>query len=271
MAQEVRNGEVEPPLTTLSMTAFGARRIVSFRVARSYRGNIAETVTVTTGLGGGDCGFDFDTGGEYLVYAFPDSTGSLHTGLCSGTQSISTAGADLRYLRGEPPAAVDLMSPSEYQRHVYSEGTGTVCGLVTKPDGRALGKASIDISLVREKFLPLEFQSDPNLSSADGTFCIKSIRPGKYLLTAESYNFDESTRWMGFYPGVAEHSLAQTLEIHAGTRLTNLRFTVQQQALFTVRFRIVGPHGDPIQELKDWGSLSSLLKSIGWLTTKLIR
>ena len=37
MAQEVRNGEVEPPLTTLSMTAFGARRIVSFRVARSYR------------------------------------------------------------------------------------------------------------------------------------------------------------------------------------------------------------------------------------------
>jgi hypothetical protein len=44
---------------------------------------------VTTGWGNGDCGFDFEVGKEYVVYASDE--GQLETSICSGT-SLLVAG-----------------------------------------------------------------------------------------------------------------------------------------------------------------------------------
>jgi 5-hydroxyisourate hydrolase-like protein (transthyretin family) len=52
-------------------------------------------------MGGGDCGYAFDVGGEYLIYAYRHpQNGRLSTGICSRTRPLSTAGEDLKYLRG---------------------------------------------------------------------------------------------------------------------------------------------------------------------------
>ena len=58
-------------------------RLVFFDVERSYRGWTAKTAEVVTGWGGGDCGYEFHEGVEYLVYGYPHrETGRLYTGIC---------------------------------------------------------------------------------------------------------------------------------------------------------------------------------------------
>jgi len=69
----------------------------SFRGAGVERGGALE---VTTGLGGGDCGYGFEAGQRYLVYAeHPTGGDGLYTGICSRTRPLSDAAVDLDYLR----------------------------------------------------------------------------------------------------------------------------------------------------------------------------
>ena len=67
-----------------------------FRVERSWKGVTGPSVIILTGAGGGDCGWPFELGGRYLVYAH-DSEG-LRTNICTRTASIGEAGGDLAAL-----------------------------------------------------------------------------------------------------------------------------------------------------------------------------
>src|SRR5690349_13460393 len=60
--QELGTGNLAMPATAGSMTTRGGHRLVTVKVLRVYRGKVSGTVVVITGLGGGDCGFDFETG-----------------------------------------------------------------------------------------------------------------------------------------------------------------------------------------------------------------
>lgn len=207
-------------------------------VLRAYRGNASGKVIVLTGLGGGDCGFDFETGKQYLVYASRVNTEILFTSICSGTSSLEEAGPALRYLRGEPPTPDDLLDPQSYYKKFGSQQYGTACGRVTRPDGSALGEASVDMTQVRDEPFPPKSASDPDLSKPDGSFCIPGISPGKYVLTAETTDFDHDFRWMGYYAGVWKHADATVIEVKPGAKLQNLNFTVRKEPLYTVTFRI---------------------------------
>ncbi len=68
----------------------GQKRLVDFAVTEARKGILDKTVTVATGAGGGDCGFDFQEGQEYVVYAYDDG-GKLGTGICSGTALVNDA------------------------------------------------------------------------------------------------------------------------------------------------------------------------------------
>jgi hypothetical protein len=78
-------------------------REVTFRVHAAWKGLAATTarVVVTTGHGGGDCGFEFERGTAYLVYG-QESGGKLSTSICTRTAAASTARADFDAL-GQPP------------------------------------------------------------------------------------------------------------------------------------------------------------------------
>ena len=56
-------------------------------------------VSVDTGMGGGDCGYAFQQGETYLIYARGDKAGRYSTGICDRTRRISEAAEDLDYLR----------------------------------------------------------------------------------------------------------------------------------------------------------------------------
>jgi hypothetical protein len=255
--QQVVTGAIRPPSNAMSMTGYGAHRVVAMVVSHVYRGQSERRVTILTGFGEGDCGFDFETANEYLVYADIMEGGNLFTSICTGTAPVTQAGAALRLLRGEPPSADDLLDPQSYYKKYGPQWTTKVCGQVTKPDGSALGKAQVEMSQVRDEPLPPRTASDPNLSKPDGSFCIEGVSAGKYLLTAEDNDYDAGTRWIGYYPGVTKHSEATPIEVKAGVNLSDLQFRVQKQWLYTVRFRIVTSDGSPVP----WKSLGVAIES----------
>jgi hypothetical protein len=91
---------VKPGERPLDLDRF-PRKKVTLRVREAFTGLASGTqqITIETGLGGGDCGYAFERGVEYLVYAYRTRAGGLGTGICSRTRPITEADDDLKYLR----------------------------------------------------------------------------------------------------------------------------------------------------------------------------
>jgi len=241
--QQVVTGPIGPPPNAMSMTSFGVHRIVSILVTRVYHGKLQQEVTLVTGIGTGDCGVDFRTGMKYLIYADIVGDGLLFTSICSRTDLSDHSGPTIRFLRGEPPSADDLLDPHAYYAKMTPQWTGKACGRVTKSDGSPLAGAHVQFTEFRDQHLPAIAMSDPDLSKPDGSFCVSGIEPGKYMLTAEGMDYHANARWVGYYPGVSVVAQASTLEVSTGDDLKDLNFTVEKQSVYTVTFRIVTADG----------------------------
>jgi Carboxypeptidase regulatory-like domain len=73
-------------------------RLVTIEVERGFINAAPGTIQLTTGMGGGDCGYRFVTGRRYVVYAWKTPTGRLSTGICSRTRPLEEAAEDVQYL-----------------------------------------------------------------------------------------------------------------------------------------------------------------------------
>ena len=95
----------------------GYGRFVTFSIAQTWKGEAGGTIQINTGMGGGDCGYNFVKGREYLVYAH-GSGGKYSTGICSRTRRLSAAGEDLEYFKTalEAPAVGRIFGTATYQR-----------------------------------------------------------------------------------------------------------------------------------------------------------
>jgi hypothetical protein len=69
---------------------------VSFRVSEVWKGSERKTLEVSTQAQGTACGYPFEEGQEYLVYAYGKQ--NLKASACSETKPFSEAGADLALL-----------------------------------------------------------------------------------------------------------------------------------------------------------------------------
>ena len=70
--------------------------IVKFKVAKYWKGGPQTEITITTAKDSAMCGFNFETGKTYLVYAFGKSE-NLSTNNCSRTSFFSKK-SDVKYL-----------------------------------------------------------------------------------------------------------------------------------------------------------------------------
>jgi len=68
------------------------------KVLESFNNMTAKELVVETGLGGGDCGFNFKEGEKYLIYAH-EYKGRILTSICSRTQLLTTAQEEVEILR----------------------------------------------------------------------------------------------------------------------------------------------------------------------------
>lgn len=61
-----------------------------FTVSRAFAGvKAGESLTIHTGFGFGDCGFPFQAGEEYVVYAYQNEEGQLATNICTRTRKAT--------------------------------------------------------------------------------------------------------------------------------------------------------------------------------------
>lgn len=237
--QVIEAGPIGAPSNAMSMTPNAMHRVVTILVKRVYKGVAQGEVTLFTGMGTGDCGYDFHTGNEYLVFASTIAGGALFTSICTGTDLVEHSEPEVRLLPNEPPTTDDLLDAQKYYEKYWPKWTGSVCGQITKPNGDPLGRADVELTETRRDGLPPMTFSDENLAKSDGSFCITGVDPGNYLLTAENTDYDANVRWMGYFPGVTSVSDARSVQVNEGDNLKGLRFTTQEQRLYTVRFRAV--------------------------------
>lgn len=102
---------------------------VLFEVDRTWKGPETSQLIIVTGLGGGDCGYDFIEDREYLVYAQESNmygAKSLASIICSRTSELASAQEDLSILGEgkEPVEAVDLTA--EHRGFMIWFGYGAV-------------------------------------------------------------------------------------------------------------------------------------------------
>jgi len=69
---------------------------VKFEIVKSWKNEFKDAVSITTGLGGGDCGYEFEVGKKYLVYADGEKN-KLRTNICTRT-SASESNKDIAFL-----------------------------------------------------------------------------------------------------------------------------------------------------------------------------
>jgi len=128
--QQLLASAVAAPQSSSSPSSVSPQRSISFRVLRTYRGDVSGLVTVLTASDDADCGFDFDTGSQYLVYADRVDVSTLHTSICTGTSLSQHAAPALRVLRGEEPTQDDLLDAKSYYEKFAPQWTGIVCGRI---------------------------------------------------------------------------------------------------------------------------------------------
>ncbi len=208
--------------------------LVTFANVRLYRGAGRHEFIVTTGIGGGDCGYHFTPGKSYLVAAGTDDSGELETGICSGTEPFEDAATKLRLLRGEPPTpddVIDRANESGNPQTAEPLGYSKVCGKVSFPRG------------VKPKPVTVRIMTDDDfgllgdeIETEDGSFCFSGVDPGKYFIAAiESDPASAHSRFAGYYPGVLRRFQAAPVVVKAGHGAVRADFTVARQPLYSVR------------------------------------
>lgn len=64
----------------------------TIKVAYYYKGkNLQKIFKVRSGVGGGDCGYAFDVGKTYLIFAYQEKPNKFVTNHCTRTRTIKKA------------------------------------------------------------------------------------------------------------------------------------------------------------------------------------
>lgn len=106
-------GEVVDIDRPLSITSSVDPMTVTFRVSESWKGAGRETVSVKTAVSDTSCGYPFDEGEGYVVFASEGTTygeGELEVALCGSTRPLPEARAELAALG---PGAVPTGSSAD--------------------------------------------------------------------------------------------------------------------------------------------------------------
>ena len=82
--------------------SLATKRIYLFKISKYFKGIQSHKynnlpIAITTGVGGGDCGYDFVDGREYLVYAYKEGNKFI-TSICSRTAEKNSANEDISFL-----------------------------------------------------------------------------------------------------------------------------------------------------------------------------
>jgi hypothetical protein len=206
----------------------GPVMLVTFSVSRVYRGAQKPRMQVETGLGGGDCGFGFEIGKQYLVYAYKGESGRFSTGICTATALLEKSKANLAYLRGDPIVPEFAGSPSRGK-------VARLCVRVIQDVSDHAGDEDEDDSVLLFRVgQKSPIPSDEAEPDGKGLFCAGDVDPGKYRLLFRAMSGDAVTSYV-YYPGVTKLSEASSADIRAGRDVSGLVLRIRPQPTFSVK------------------------------------
>lgn len=201
-------------------------RLVRLTVEQPLRGMKSTEVEVRTGMGGGDCGYEFRLGQRYLVYAHWQDE-QLTTSICTRTRLLSEAADDLAFIRAVPS----------------SNANGLIFGTVSKRNfewkkGDSWRKPIADVAVTIEG---QNTQYDA-VTDEKGGFRVEGVPPGKYLVKVKlppglisPGGKDESGRTAENEVEVAAHGCVETgFWLETDTR---------------VRGRVIDAEGNPVAKM----------------------
>ena len=191
-----------------------------FSVSAEYRGKLGPTVELVTGAGGGDCGYKFEEGREYLVYAYKEKDGALSTGICTPTKPLENAGVDLEFigsLATAKPVGSVFGKVSEYQTRRSNDEW--------KPN---LPIANLTIELTGPDG-PLM-----TTTTEAGEFRFANLQPGEYRLGFAAPN--------GFLPATSNEKL---LIPEKGCAIRNFSLTRET----SISGRLIDTDGEPVRKI----------------------
>ena len=145
--------------------------IAHLEISHLYKGlrKDQRTVDVTTGGGGGDCGYGFQAGKEYFVMG-NQARGAVGTSICSGTRPLEEAQDRIELveavLRGRPETRIYgtvVLEPSEFGRRPGEYGPSKPLGGI-RVEARGAGGAFFDVS------------------DSNGRFRMRNLPEGKYVV-----------------------------------------------------------------------------------------
>ncbi|MGA3678328.1 hypothetical protein ACPCXF_25220, partial [Lysinibacillus agricola] len=96
----VFSGKVVDLKERLSLKGYKTKSVL-FEVTNTWQGVEQSQIIITTGQGGGDCGYNFIKGEEYLVYANESiiyGAKSLVLAICNRTDMLSSSQENLEVL-----------------------------------------------------------------------------------------------------------------------------------------------------------------------------
>ena len=147
---------------------YWAPRTFTFSVETSFLGLAATEAEVSTGLGGGDCGYDFTLGRRYVVYAYKSAkSGKLVTSICTRTNPFEKASEDVEFLR------------SLRSRQPGVNISGEVRRMRRSVDGNPISTGPLpDFTLI------IEGENDRReiRTDTDGRFSLTGLSPGKFKI-----------------------------------------------------------------------------------------
>jgi hypothetical protein len=151
---------------------YWALRTFKFSVEQSFLGVQAMEVEVSTGQGGGDCGYSFKLGERYVVYAHRfERDNRLITSICTRTKPHETAEEDLQFLSVLASRNPGVTIYGEVKRGKQN---------VAKGDSAVVGPLA-DIGLVIDG----EGERREIRTDAEGRYSLTGLRPGKYKVTLQ--------------------------------------------------------------------------------------
>jgi hypothetical protein len=111
-------GEQTVPDRAMSANRAAGLVEVKFRVQETYKGASAETVRVRTNASEAACGFPFEKGEQYVVYA-SEQSGVLYTSICDRTLPARLVTKDLDYLRALRTLPNTAQIFGSYKRYTF--------------------------------------------------------------------------------------------------------------------------------------------------------
>lgn len=182
----------------MSRTIMGGQLKVTVVVEEGYRGVSAKTIQVYTPQSDAACGYSFQQGKRYLVFASKAEDEQLMVSLCSATRPAEYAKEDIAYLRSVPslpPTSTIMGSVWRYTHDPNFKPTFQPSLMDHYRPPEQEYKAMVPVPGMKVVAKSQDGTEHPATVNSEGNWSIPDLAPGMYTIRPQA---DEATFVHGF-------------------------------------------------------------------------